>query len=82
MIQTLEDMIHGFCAYGLELKDSDGFTQDWCTVEPALELTYKTSIYASTGKTPEMLEKGLNPELPIDTLKKDLADIHPTVLSF
>ncbi|MBW0564286.1 hypothetical protein O181_104001 [Austropuccinia psidii MF-1] len=26
MIQTLEDMIRGFCAYGLEFKDSDGFT--------------------------------------------------------
>ncbi|MBW0516725.1 hypothetical protein O181_056440 [Austropuccinia psidii MF-1] len=26
MIQTSEDMIIRFCAYGLELKDSDGFT--------------------------------------------------------
>ncbi|MBW0469986.1 hypothetical protein O181_009701 [Austropuccinia psidii MF-1] len=38
MIQTLEDMIRRFCAYGLELKDSDGFTHDWCTLIPALEL--------------------------------------------
>ncbi|MBW0516750.1 hypothetical protein O181_056465 [Austropuccinia psidii MF-1] len=38
MIQTLEDMIGRFCAYGLELKDSDGFTLDWCTLIPALEL--------------------------------------------
>ncbi|MBW0523395.1 hypothetical protein O181_063110 [Austropuccinia psidii MF-1] len=28
MIQTLEDMIRGFCAYVLEFKDSDGFTHD------------------------------------------------------
>ncbi|MBW0527524.1 hypothetical protein O181_067239 [Austropuccinia psidii MF-1] len=28
MIQTLEDMIRIFCAYGLEFKDSDGFTYD------------------------------------------------------
>ncbi|MBW0579721.1 hypothetical protein O181_119436 [Austropuccinia psidii MF-1] len=28
MIQTLEDMIRRFCAYGSELKDSDGFTHD------------------------------------------------------
>ncbi|MBW0526817.1 hypothetical protein O181_066532 [Austropuccinia psidii MF-1] len=28
MIQTLEDMIRRFCAYGLEVKDSDGFTHD------------------------------------------------------
>ncbi|MBW0583568.1 hypothetical protein O181_123283 [Austropuccinia psidii MF-1] len=36
MIQTLEDMIRRFCAYGLELKDSDGFTHDWCTLITAL----------------------------------------------
>ncbi|MBW0575024.1 hypothetical protein O181_114739 [Austropuccinia psidii MF-1] len=35
MIQTLEDMIRRFCAYGLEFKDSDGFTHDWCTLIPA-----------------------------------------------
>ncbi|MBW0520301.1 hypothetical protein O181_060016 [Austropuccinia psidii MF-1] len=28
MIQTLERMISIICAYGLELKDSDGFTHD------------------------------------------------------
>ncbi|MBW0510117.1 hypothetical protein O181_049832 [Austropuccinia psidii MF-1] len=56
--QTLEDMIRRFCAYGLELKDSEGFTHAWCTLIPALELAYKTSIHASTGKTPAMLEKG------------------------
>ncbi|MBW0498052.1 hypothetical protein O181_037767 [Austropuccinia psidii MF-1] len=28
MIQNLEDMIRRFCAYGLEFKDSDGFTHD------------------------------------------------------
>ncbi|MBW0538827.1 hypothetical protein O181_078542 [Austropuccinia psidii MF-1] len=82
MIQTLEDMIRRFCAYGLEFKDSDGFTHDWCTLIPELELAYKTSIHASTGKTPAMLEKGWNPKLPVDTLKKDLVDIHPTASSF
>ncbi|MBW0566766.1 hypothetical protein O181_106481 [Austropuccinia psidii MF-1] len=29
-----------------------------------------------------MLEKGWNPRLPYDTLKKDLVDIHPTASSF
>ncbi|MBW0515219.1 hypothetical protein O181_054934 [Austropuccinia psidii MF-1] len=42
IIQTLEDMIRKFCVYGLEVKDSDGFTHDWCTLIPALELAYKT----------------------------------------
>ncbi|MBW0516930.1 hypothetical protein O181_056645 [Austropuccinia psidii MF-1] len=30
MIHTLEDTIRRFYAYGLELKDSVGFTHDWC----------------------------------------------------
>ncbi|MBW0538576.1 hypothetical protein O181_078291 [Austropuccinia psidii MF-1] len=38
IIQTLENMIRKFCAYGLEFKDSDGFTHDWRTLIPALEL--------------------------------------------
>ncbi|MBW0462029.1 hypothetical protein O181_001744 [Austropuccinia psidii MF-1] len=82
MIQTLEDMIRRFCAYSLEFKDSDGFTHDFCTLVPALELAYKTSIHASTGKTAAMLEKGWNPKLPVDTLKKYLVDICPTATSF
>ncbi|MBW0582988.1 hypothetical protein O181_122703 [Austropuccinia psidii MF-1] len=82
MIQTLENLIRRFCAYGLELEDSDGFNADWCTLIPAFELSYKTSIHALTGKTTEMLEKGWNPKLPVDTLKKYLVDIHPTASSF
>ncbi|MBW0591013.1 hypothetical protein O181_130728 [Austropuccinia psidii MF-1] len=54
MIQTLEDIIRRFCAYGLELKDSDGFTHDWCAPLPALELAYNTTFHASIGKTPAM----------------------------
>ncbi|MBW0522150.1 hypothetical protein O181_061865 [Austropuccinia psidii MF-1] len=82
MIQNLEDMIWGFCAYGLEFKDSDGFTHDWCSLIPALELAYKKSIHSSAGKTPALLERVWNPRLPYDTLKKDLVDIHPTASSF
>ncbi|MBW0479712.1 hypothetical protein O181_019427 [Austropuccinia psidii MF-1] len=82
MIQTLKDMIRRLCAYGLELKDSDGFTHDWRTLIPELELAYKTSVYSSTGQTPAMLEKGWNPRLPADTLRKDLIEIHPTASSF
>ncbi|MBW0506762.1 hypothetical protein O181_046477 [Austropuccinia psidii MF-1] len=82
MIQTFEDMIRRFFCYGLELEDSDGFTHDWCTLIPELELTYKTSIHASTDKIPAMLEKGWNPKLLVDTLKSDLVDIHPTSSRF
>ncbi|MBW0475685.1 hypothetical protein O181_015400 [Austropuccinia psidii MF-1] len=82
MIQTLEDMIRRFCAYGLEFKGSDDYTHDWCTLISALELAYETSIHSSTGKTPAMLEKGCNPRIPYDTLTKDLVNIHSTDRSF
>ncbi|MBW0589031.1 hypothetical protein O181_128746 [Austropuccinia psidii MF-1] len=82
MIQTLEEMIRRFCGYGPEFKNYDGFTHDWYTLIPALELAYKTSMHVSTGKTPEILENRWNPKLPIDTLKKDLVDIHPTASVF
>ncbi|MBW0527194.1 hypothetical protein O181_066909 [Austropuccinia psidii MF-1] len=78
MIQALEYMIRRFCPYVLEFKDSDGPTHDWCTLLPAFELAYKTSVYSSAGQTPAILEKGVNPRLPEDTLWKDLIEIHPT----
>ncbi|MBW0509234.1 hypothetical protein O181_048949 [Austropuccinia psidii MF-1] len=81
MIHTLEDIIRRFCAYCLKSKDSDGFTHYWCTLIPELESAYKTSIHSSTGKTPEMLEKGLNPKLPVDTFEKYLVYIHPAASS-
>ncbi|MBW0558728.1 hypothetical protein O181_098443 [Austropuccinia psidii MF-1] len=82
MIQNLEDMVRRLCAYGLEFKDCDGFTHDWFTLLPELELVYKTSINASTNQTPAILEKGWNPKLPQDSLRKDLVEIHPTAGSF
>ncbi|MBW0485307.1 hypothetical protein O181_025022 [Austropuccinia psidii MF-1] len=82
MIQTLEDMVRRFCAYGLEFRDCDGFTHDWCTLEPALEFAYKTYIHTSTNQTPDILEKAWNPKLPQDSLRKDLVEIHPTAGSF
>ncbi|MBW0511397.1 hypothetical protein O181_051112 [Austropuccinia psidii MF-1] len=78
MIQTLEGIIRRFCAYRLEFKHSDGFTHYWCTRIPALELEYKTLVHSSTGQTPDILEKGWNPRLPADTLRKDSIEIHPT----
>ncbi|MBW0534855.1 hypothetical protein O181_074570 [Austropuccinia psidii MF-1] len=59
-IQTLEDMIRRFCAYGLDLKDSDGFTHYWCTLIPALELTFETSVHYSTGQTPAIFKISLD----------------------
>ncbi|MBW0568056.1 hypothetical protein O181_107771 [Austropuccinia psidii MF-1] len=82
MIQTLEDMVRNICAYGLEFKDCDGFTHDWCTLLPELELVYNTSIHATTNQTPAILEKGWNRKLPQQSFRKDLVEIHPTAASF
>ncbi|MBW0563511.1 hypothetical protein O181_103226 [Austropuccinia psidii MF-1] len=75
-------MVRRFCAYDLEFKDCNGFTNDLCTLLPALELAYIESIHASTNQTPAILEKGWNPKLPQDSLKKALVEIHPTAASF
>ncbi|MBW0569239.1 hypothetical protein O181_108954 [Austropuccinia psidii MF-1] len=48
----------------------------------SLELAYETSIHASTNQTPAILEKGWNPKLPQDSLRKDLIEIRPTAASF
>ncbi|MBW0478215.1 hypothetical protein O181_017930 [Austropuccinia psidii MF-1] len=82
MIQALAKMVRRLCAYDLEFKDSDGFNHDWCTLITALELEYRTSVYSSTGQTPSMLEKGWNPRLPEDKLRKDLNKIDPRASSF
>ncbi|MBW0559612.1 hypothetical protein O181_099327 [Austropuccinia psidii MF-1] len=82
MTQTLENMVRRVCLYGLEFKDGDGFTHDWCTILPALELAYMISIHASTNQTPSILEKGWNPKLPQDSLRKEFVEIHPTASSF
>ncbi|MBW0496072.1 hypothetical protein O181_035787 [Austropuccinia psidii MF-1] len=41
-----------------------------------------TSIHSSTNQTPAILEKGWNPKLPQDSLRKDLVEINPTASSF
>ncbi|MBW0553977.1 hypothetical protein O181_093692 [Austropuccinia psidii MF-1] len=48
----------------------------------SLEFAYKKTIHASTNQTPAILEKGWNPELPQDSLRKDFVEIHPTASRF
>ncbi|MBW0477204.1 hypothetical protein O181_016919 [Austropuccinia psidii MF-1] len=78
MIQTMEDILRRFCAYGMEYKDHEGYTHDWVTLLPAVQLAYTTSQHSTTGKKPAVVEKGSNPLFLVDTLKKILLTIHPT----
>ncbi|MBW0536113.1 hypothetical protein O181_075828 [Austropuccinia psidii MF-1] len=82
MIQTMEDILRRFCAYGMEYKDHEGCTHDWVTLLPADQLDYSTSQHYTTGKIPALVEKGWNPLLPGDHLKKNLLTIHPTAKNF
>ncbi|MBW0499889.1 hypothetical protein O181_039604 [Austropuccinia psidii MF-1] len=42
MIQTMEDIIRRFCAYGMEYKDNEGYTHEWVTFLPEIQLYYNT----------------------------------------
>ncbi|MBW0470570.1 hypothetical protein O181_010285 [Austropuccinia psidii MF-1] len=50
MIQTMEDILIRFCAYGMEYKDHEGYTHDWVTLLQAAQLMYNTSQHSTTGK--------------------------------
>ncbi|MBW0476680.1 hypothetical protein O181_016395 [Austropuccinia psidii MF-1] len=50
MIQEMEDIIRRFCAYGLESKDHEGYTHDWVTLLPEVQLAYNTRQNSTTVK--------------------------------
>ncbi|MBW0544055.1 hypothetical protein O181_083770 [Austropuccinia psidii MF-1] len=78
MIQTMEEILRRFCAHGMEYKDHGGYTHDWVTLPPAVQLAYNTSQHSTAGKTLALIEKGWNPLLPVDHLKENLLTIQPT----
>ena len=82
MIQTLEDMIRRYCAYGLEFKDKDNYTHDWCSLLPALEFAYNSSKHSSTDITPFELERGWIPWFPKELVLSKSVTIHPNATDF
>ncbi|MBW0463038.1 hypothetical protein O181_002753 [Austropuccinia psidii MF-1] len=63
MIQTMEDVIRRFCAYGMEYKDHEGYTHDWVTLIP--ELIRKNAVEVS--HTEEFSRK--HPVFPVSLVK-------------
>ncbi|MBW0547229.1 hypothetical protein O181_086944 [Austropuccinia psidii MF-1] len=59
MIQTIEDILRRFCAYGMEYKDHEGYTHDWVTLLPEVELAYNTK----EGKFPSKKKNPTPPEI-------------------
>ncbi|MBW0531159.1 hypothetical protein O181_070874 [Austropuccinia psidii MF-1] len=39
----MEDILRKFCEYGMENKDHQGYTHDWVTLLPAVQLAYNTT---------------------------------------
>ncbi|MBW0572300.1 hypothetical protein O181_112015 [Austropuccinia psidii MF-1] len=82
MIQRMEEVLRRFCAYSMEYKDHEGYTHDWVTLLPAVQLPYNLSNHSYTGERPALVEKGWNPLFPVDHLKKTHLTIHPTAKDF
>ncbi|MBW0571371.1 hypothetical protein O181_111086 [Austropuccinia psidii MF-1] len=78
----MEDIFRRLCDYGMEYKDHEGYTHDWVTLLPSVQLAYNTIQDSTTGKAPSPIEKGWNPLLPVDHLKESLLTIHPTANDF
>ncbi|MBW0565356.1 hypothetical protein O181_105071 [Austropuccinia psidii MF-1] len=58
MIQTMEDILRRFCAYGMKYKDHEGYIHDWVTLLQEVQLAYNTSQHSTTGRLPSLVEKG------------------------
>jgi hypothetical protein len=82
MIQTLEEMIRRFCYFGLEFKNKDGYTHDWVSLLPALEVAYNSSKHSTTKEAPYFLERGWIPRLLKDNINNKLPNVHPTASDF
>ncbi|MBW0552794.1 hypothetical protein O181_092509 [Austropuccinia psidii MF-1] len=60
MIRKMEEIIRRLCEYGMEYKDREGYTHDWVTLLPGVQLAYNTSQHSTTGKSPSLVERGWN----------------------
>ncbi|MBW0480500.1 hypothetical protein O181_020215 [Austropuccinia psidii MF-1] len=68
MIQTMEEILRRFCAYGMEYKEHCGYTHERVTILQAIQLAYNASQNSTTGNSPSLLKKGQNPSFPVDQL--------------
>ncbi|MBW0560086.1 hypothetical protein O181_099801 [Austropuccinia psidii MF-1] len=62
-IQKMEDLIRRFCASGMEYKYHEGYTHNWVSLLPEVQLAYNTSQHSTTGKLPSLVEKRVEPPI-------------------
>ncbi|MBW0461914.1 hypothetical protein O181_001629 [Austropuccinia psidii MF-1] len=80
--QRIKEIVRRFCAYGIEYKDHEGYTHDWFTRLPEVQLPYNTRQNSTTGKSPSLVEERWKPLFPVDHLKKNLLTTHPKTDGF
>ncbi|MBW0552078.1 hypothetical protein O181_091793 [Austropuccinia psidii MF-1] len=78
MIQTMEDIRRIFCGYEMEYKHHEGYTHNCVTLLPAVQKAYNTSHHSTTGKTPALLERGVEPPIALEVkLTEEFSRKHP-----
>ncbi|MBW0497311.1 hypothetical protein O181_037026 [Austropuccinia psidii MF-1] len=68
MIQTMGDILRRFCAYGMEYKDHEGYTHDWVTLLPVVQLAYNTRRHAVEVKLTQTFSRK-HPVFPVSLIK-------------
>ncbi|MBW0482112.1 hypothetical protein O181_021827 [Austropuccinia psidii MF-1] len=64
----MEDILRRFCAYVMEYKGHDGYTHDWVTLLPPVQLAYNTRKNAVEVKLTEEFSRK-QPVFPMSLVK-------------
>ncbi|MBW0495020.1 hypothetical protein O181_034735 [Austropuccinia psidii MF-1] len=64
----MEEILRRSCACGMEYKDHEGYTHDWVTLLPAVQLAYNTSKNVVEGKLTEEFSRK-HPVFPVSLVK-------------
>ncbi|MBW0472481.1 hypothetical protein O181_012196 [Austropuccinia psidii MF-1] len=59
----MEEILRRFCAYGMEYKDHEGYTDGRVTLLPAVQLAYNTDQNSTTGKRLHWKKNPTPPEM-------------------
>ncbi|MBW0527245.1 hypothetical protein O181_066960 [Austropuccinia psidii MF-1] len=68
MIPTMEDILIRHCSFGMEYKDYEGYTHDWVTLLPAVQLAYNNRENAVEVKLTEEFSRK-HPVFPVSLVK-------------
>ncbi|MBW0562129.1 hypothetical protein O181_101844 [Austropuccinia psidii MF-1] len=82
MIQTMEDIIRRFCAYGMEYKEHERFIHDWVTLLPEVQMAYNTSQSPPHREITVTGRKRVEPPIACGSPEEKSSNYHPTAKDF